>query len=294
MAFSPRVMVGVCAHNEENNIGRLLQNLIFSQNLSKDSKILVICSGCTDKTPEIVKEFQAKDIRIEPIIERVRAGKADAVNRIFKVARDSYDVLVLANADALPKSGSITMLVSKLANTSIGASFAQPVPFEGVHGTCYNIARVIWRLHHIISLSQRPKLSGELCAIRTSLLKDIPKNVATDEPYIELAICKQGYNIFYAPAALVNIRCPTNVTDLLKQRKRIWIGHMQFKNQTSFEVSTSTLGNVVQAVSDLKPAEIVYLLLGTFVEGIAHLRAFIEVSKGKIPYAWEPIASTKT
>jgi len=288
-----KAVIGICAHNEENNIRRLLQNLIFEQNLPKTCKILIICSGCTDRTPDIAKEFGERDARIETIIERFRRGKANALNRIFKIARESAEVLVLVNADALPKRGSITRLISKLMTSNAGAVFAQPVPFKEVRGNCYKIVRVIWRLHHIISFLQKPKLSGELCAVRASCLQDIPENVATDEPYIELAVHKRGYNILYVPEALVYIRCPTNLVDLLRQRKRIWVGHMQVQKATNFKVSTSSFRNVLRAISALKSDEVLYALLGGFLEIIAYSQARISLSKGMIPYIWEPIRSTK-
>jgi cellulose synthase/poly-beta-1,6-N-acetylglucosamine synthase-like glycosyltransferase len=255
---------------------------------------LVVCSGCTDRTPQVVKKFQTEDSRIKPIFEERRTGKANALNKIFRIARESEDVLVLVNADALPRGGSVMTLVSELKRSDAGAVFAQPVPFEGFHGTCYGIVRVIWRLHHMISLRQMPKLSGELCAIRASCLQEIPGNVATDEPYIELAIRRQGYRILYVPVALVNIRCPTNVVDLLKQRRRIWVGHMQLQNETGFKVSTTSFSNILKAASELRPTEILYLSLGVFLEAIAYFQAKMEVRKGSIPFAWEPIGSTKT
>jgi biofilm PGA synthesis N-glycosyltransferase PgaC len=292
MAVS-KVVIGVCAYNEENNIRSLLLNLIREQNLPRNCKILVVCSGCIDKTPLIVKDFEERDSRIEAIIEGSRKGKANALNSIFKTARESADVLVLVNADALPKRGSITTLLSKLANSRVGAVFAQPVPFKEFHGICYGIVNVIWRLHHTISLRQEAKLSGELCAIRTSCLQEIPENVATDEPYIELAIRKQGYDILYVPEALVYIRCPTNTVDLLKQRKRIWLGHMQLQNATNFQVSTSSFGNILRAISALKLDEILYVFLGVLIEIIAYSQAKNALSKDMIPYIWEPIESTK-
>lgn len=287
------MLIGICAYNEENNIGRLLQNLISKQNLSENSEIVVVCSGCTDRTPQITKEYERKDSRIKSIIEEARKGKVNALNRLFRLARKSAEVLVLVNADALPGQRSIEKLVFKLANKKVGVVFAQPIPFEEFSGTTYNIVRVIWRLHHIISL-RTPKLSGELCAIRVSCLQEIPENVATDEPYIEFGIQKRGYDLLYVPEALVFIRCPTNVVDLFKHRRRIWLGHMQLQRATSFEVSTSNFQNILRAIPILKITEIPYLLLGGFLEVIAYFLARIDFRKGIIPYVWEPIRSTKT
>jgi cellulose synthase/poly-beta-1,6-N-acetylglucosamine synthase-like glycosyltransferase len=290
---SLKTAVGICAFNEEKNIRALLQNLISEQNLPEDCRIIIVCSGCTDRTLEAVREFCAKDERIEPIIEKTRKGKANALNRIFKDARKSADILILANADALPERGSITYLVSALENSKAGVVFAQPMPFNGPDGISYRIVRVIWRLHHLISLLRSPKLSGELCAIRTTCLREIPESIVTDEPYIELVIRKQNYEIRYLPKAVVRIRCPTNIVDLQKQRKRIWIGHMQLKRTTGFRVSTSSLGNILQAVAGLKPAEVFYIFLGVFLEVTAYSQARMDSRNGKLPYIWEPIKSTK-
>ena len=60
-----KVLVGICAHNEQNNIGGLLQNLILEQDLSENCRIVVVCSGCNDKTPQIVKELEKRDARIK-------------------------------------------------------------------------------------------------------------------------------------------------------------------------------------------------------------------------------------
>jgi len=294
MVASMKVLIGVCAYNEENNIGTLLQNLITKQNLPKASKILVVCSGCTDRTPEIVKNFKKVDERIELIIEKDRMGKAHALNKLFAISRRSADVLVLTNADASPSHGSIMKLLSKLAKSNAGAVFAQPVPLNGFDVLSDRIVHVIWRLHHVISLLQKPKLSGELCAIYTRFLQEIPENVATDEPYIELAIREYGSDILYVPEAIVHIRCPNNAVDLLKHRKRIWIGHLQIQSITEFKVSTSSFMNILRSFSALKPNEILSAFLGGFLELIAYLAARFDFSRNAVPYVWEPIKSTKT
>ena len=289
-----KATIGICAYNEEGNIGRLLQNLTSEQDLPKNWRILVICSGCTDRTPAIVKEFQEKDARVKQIVEQVRKGKSSALNRLFRTVKDDADVLFLVNADALPEKESIRKLASELAGSDAGAVFARPVPFLGFHGTSYEIVQVIWRLHHVISMLGPPKLSGELCAIHVPYLREIPENTATDEPYIEMELQKQQQAILYVPDAVVYTRCPTNVFDLLKQRKRIWIGHMQLQNSTGYKVSTSNPKNMLKAVAALKPRQIVYAALGGFLEAIAYFQAKVTFNKGRIPYAWEPIKSTKT
>jgi cellulose synthase/poly-beta-1,6-N-acetylglucosamine synthase-like glycosyltransferase len=241
-----------------------------------------------------VRRFHEKDPSIDLLTEKVRRGKSNALNKIFRTARDSAEILVLVNADALPEKGSINRLLSRISDYDAGAVFAQPVPSHVPGGICYGIGRMIWRLHHIISMVETPKLSGELCAMRVAYLREIPENTATDEPYIERAIRMQNKRILYSPDAVVNIRCPTNIIDLIKQRKRIWIGHIQLKYSTGYKVSTSSFKNMFRAVHALRLRDILYILPGGFSEAIAYLQARIAVKKGNIPYVWEPIRSTKT
>jgi len=288
-----RMLVGICAYNEEHNIGKLLQNLLTKQNLSTNNEILVMCSGCTDRTPQIVREFSNEDARIKLVIENTRKGKANALNKIFKKSKESADVLVLVNADALPRHGSIQKLIFKLKEKK-GVAFARPVPLNGMQGVSNRIAHIVWDLHHNISFYKRPKLSAELCAIRSECLENIPENIATDEPYIELFIRKQGYQVSYVPEAVVYIRCPTSMLDLLKQRIRIWTGHLQIQKRTGFAVSTSNFKNTLWTISTLKLRDIPYVLLGALLECLAYLVARLNFSVGKVPYAWEPIKSTKT
>jgi cellulose synthase/poly-beta-1,6-N-acetylglucosamine synthase-like glycosyltransferase len=284
--------IGICAYNEENNIGRLLQDLVSEQDLDENCEIFVICSGCNDRTSQIVMEYQEIDARIKLVIENLRRGKANAVNKIFKMT-DRTECIVLINADALPEKGSIDKLVAKLADPQVGAVFSQPVPFENSRGISHGIARVIWRLHHIISLSGTPKLSGELCALRSAYVQEIPENAATDEPYLERAIRAQHKQILYVPEALVHVRCATNVVDLIKQRKRIWIGHIQLRETTGYRVSTSSLKNIFRAASSLRKNEIPYLMVSSLVEIASYIQARAAFRKGTVPFAWEPIRSTK-
>jgi len=288
-----KTAIGICAFNEEHNIRFLLEHLTSEQNLPEDCRILVVCSGCTDGTIDVVRKFQGGDKRIQPIVEETRSGKANALNKIFDEVKSSADVLVLVNADALPEPDSIGKLIKALESSDAGVAFAQPVPFECSDGVSYRIVKVIWRLHHLISVLRSPKLSGELCAIRTVCLQQIPKEIATDEPYIELVIRQQGYPISYLPEAVVRIRCPTNLVDVFKHRKRIWIGHLQLKQATGFDVSTSNFKYILQVIPKLTLSEVFFAFLGAFIEVIAYRQAKRSAVKEKIPYMWDPIKSTK-
>ena len=289
--------IGICAYNEEKNIGFLLDNLLSKQNLPKDAQIIVVCSGCTDNTPQVVRSFVKKDRRIKLVVENMRRGKANALNILFKYAQNSDDILFLLNADALPQAGSIKGLVPPLEDPKVGATMGRPIPVNEQHGLSNSIVHIIWNLHHKISLYKKIKFSAELCALRGSIIKEIPPDLVTDEPFMEMLIQRQGYRIIYVPNSFVYIKGPDNLAELFEQRRRIFIGHLQMQKKTGFAVSTLSNKNILFSVTRENFLETVkklpFFVLGTIIEMLAHLSARREFQKGKVPYAWKTIESTK-
>src|SRR5205807_9192825 len=92
--------MGIMAHNEECNIGRLL-NAAISQRTATVilTEIIVVASGCTDNTEGVVRQWAERDSRIRLFRQARRQGKASAVNQFLLEAREN--VLVLCCADLL-------------------------------------------------------------------------------------------------------------------------------------------------------------------------------------------------
>lgn len=289
--------IGICAYNEERNIGLLLDNLLHKQNLPKDVQIVVVCSGCVDSTPEVVRSFAEKDKRVKLVLEDIRQGKASALNILFKYAQNPDDVLILLNADTIPQAGSLKKLVPPLNDPKVGATMGRPMPVNERRGLSNSIVHMIWDLHHKISFYRKIKFSAELCALRGSVIKEIPPDLATDEPFMEMLIQRKGYRIVYVPNAVVYIKGPDNLADLFEQRRRISIGHLQIQKKTGFTVSTSSLKNRLFSITTEGSIETMkklpFFILGGLVEMLAHFSARREFRKGKVPYAWKAIESTK-
>jgi len=291
-----KITLGICAYNEEKNIAKLLDNLITKQNLPPNSEIMVVCSGCTDSTPEVVKRLQEMNGQVKLILENERRGKATALNVLLGRVRHTTDVLVLVNADTFPSIDSLNKLIQPFNDDYVGATFGRPIPINGQESPPNSIVHIIWDLHHKISLYKWVKMSGEFCAIRPSLVKGIPINLATDEPYMEMLIQRQGYRITYVPDAVVYIKGPENFRDLLKQRRRIWTGHLQIKKLTGYTVSTSDPRKILSVLAKslrLNFKGLTLILLGAVLEVCAYLLARYDLNKGWVPYKWEMLGSTK-
>jgi poly-beta-1,6-N-acetyl-D-glucosamine synthase len=226
--------IGIMAYNEEANIGGLLEALL-AQETEKVviDEFIVVASGCTDNTVEIVEEFVQRDPRVRLLTQEKREGKASAVNLFLQQVRS--EVIVLESADTLPVRHAIEALVSPFEDTQVGMAGGRPVPTNSSSNFMGWGIRLLWELHHQVSL-RAPKM-GELIAFR-NIFRQIPFDSAVDEASIEPLIVGQGMRLVYAPEAVVLNRGPENVHDYIKQRRRIFAGHLYVKDTLGYRVAT--------------------------------------------------------
>lgn len=102
----PTLSFGIPAYNEEGNISYLIKSIIKQKrNIYKLEKIFVICDGCTDDTISIVTKLAKKYKFIKLIDRKIRSGKPNALNLIYKLNKSDYiltidaDVIFEKNSD---------------------------------------------------------------------------------------------------------------------------------------------------------------------------------------------------
>lgn len=226
--------LGIMAHNEEANIGRLLARIQSSQYHQVEvDEIIVVASGCTDATEAIVRAVAVKDARVCLISQPVREGKASAMNLFIRHA--TQNVLVLSSADLLPEEDAIERLVSPFADPEIGLTASRPEPVNDPSTFMGFAAHLLWGLHHQINLSGFK--AGEMIAFR-KVFERIPPFTAVDEASVEPLIRGQGFEVKYVPDAVVHNKGPETVEDFLRQRRRIYAGHLEMQDRLGYAVST--------------------------------------------------------
>src|SRR6266542_5387081 len=98
--------IGIMAYNEEANIGRTLQAVLEQQGPSiRIEEIIVVASGCTDRTVPIVADIALKEPRVHLCVQEKREGKASAINLFLKEA--TSEVAVLIGADVIPDDAAL-------------------------------------------------------------------------------------------------------------------------------------------------------------------------------------------
>jgi biofilm PGA synthesis N-glycosyltransferase PgaC len=285
--------IGITAYNEEANIGKLLKRVQDSQlDIVDLTEIIVVISGCTDDTESIVRQFAAEDPRIDLLIQEKREGKASAINLFMRHATEK--VLLLSSADLLPEYDAIEKLVAPLTDPEIGMTSCRPVPVNdpatymgfGVH--------MLWDLHHQINLHGFK--AGEMTAFR-KVFERIPYHTAVDEASVEPVVRGQGYKVCYVPDAIVYNKGPENVDDFLRQRRRIYAGHLDVQDMLGYSVSTMSGAKILKLfIKELNwhPKQFLWSWSFAGLEAYGRFLGWRDYKKGdKNHTVWEIATTTK-
>jgi len=288
-----RCSVGVTAYNEEANIGKLLDALL-NQKLHEVeiSEIIVVASGCTDRTVDIVKEYQQKDPRIKLLVQERREGKTSAVNLFLRHAKE--DICVVESGDTLPRHDAIENLVRMFKDPKVGMTGAQKVAVNTPDHIIAALSHLRLKLEHELCM-EIPRL-GELIAFR-KVFDQIPLDVAMDEAFVEALVIQRGLEVRYAPDAVVFNMGPTTVSDFIRQRRRNYAGHLHLMRKYGYRVSSLDNWRVIRLwLGEIWGAiRLIYVLIVlALLEAFARLLgAYDYYIKGKKHVVWDMAWTTK-
>ena len=232
-----RVSIAVPAYNEERNIGELLDTLRAQRTKrAKIVEVVVVASGCTDRTADIVRERAARPgVPVRLIEEPERRGKVAAINAYLRVLNPHVDAICVCSADLLVSREVVERLVQCfLINPEVGMCGGRPVPTNRIDSFTGAATRFLWQMHHRVAL-EAPKL-GELVMIRAGIVRNLPPESAVDEASIEQLVCNAGYRLAYVPEAVVHNHGPETVRDFIRQRRRIAAGHLWLRSVSGYSV----------------------------------------------------------
>src|SRR5438132_2739759 len=287
--------VGIMAYNEEANIGRTIRAVLEQQGPSmRIEEVIVVASGCTDRTVPIVAEIALQEPRVRLCIQEKREGKASAINLFLKQAISP--VVVLIGADVLPEDSALEYLCAPLKDPKIGMVGGRPVPVNDPATFMGHAVHLLWRLHDRLARIH-PKL-GEVIAFR-NVISGIPTDSPVDEISIQALIFQLGYQLIYEPACLVYNKGPLTIRDFLKQRRRIHAGHLQTRDQQNYEASTMRVNPIflqLIACRDFTmstPKQALWTLATVMLEGYARLQGYLDYRRKHAYHIWEMVDSTK-
>jgi len=286
--------VGIMAYNEEANIAHALHSILRQELTAKRiSEVIVVASGCEDRTSAIVADIASREPRVHLIEQARREGKASAINLFISAAQ--CPVLVMVSADVMVEDGAFDALLRHFENPAVGMVGGHPTPVND-HGTFLGHAvHLQWRLHDRIA-RDTPKL-GEIVAFR-NVVPSIPLDTAVDELSIQALITQLGYRLVYEPRAVVYNRGPATVHDFLRQRRRIYAGHLRIRERQAYSAPTMSAWRAGRALlgseSFSTPRAALWTVGTVGLEATARALGQYDVIRGRCsPYVWEICDTTK-
>lgn len=229
--------VGITAHNEEANIAHIIEAMISQRlHLVEISEIIIVASGCTDRTIDIVQEYVAQEPRLKLFVQEKREGKTSAINIFLAHATES--ICVLESGDTIPHEDAIENMVRMFQDGAVGMTGAHKVPVNTPEHVIGFLSHLRLKMEHQLCL-EIPRL-GELIAFR-KVFDQIPPDVAMDEAFVEALVVRRGLQVRYAPDAVVFNMGPETLGDFVKQRRRNHAGHLHLKAKYGYEVSSMGL-----------------------------------------------------
>ena len=286
--------VGVMAYNEEANIAHALDS-ILRQELTGNQvrEVIVVASGCEDRTVAIVAGIAAREPRLRLIEQEHREGKASAINLFIGAAK--CPVLVMVSADIMVEDGAFDVLLRHFADPAVGMVGGHPLPVNGAETFLGHAVHLQWRLHDRIA-RESPKL-GEMVAFR-NVVPSIPLDTAVDELSIQALITQLGYRLVYEPRAVVYNRGPATVHDFLRQRRRIYAGHLRIRDQQAYSAPTMSAwraGRALLGSESFSTPRAAWWSLGTVgLEATARALGRYDILRGgRSHHVWEMCGTTK-
>jgi cellulose synthase/poly-beta-1,6-N-acetylglucosamine synthase-like glycosyltransferase len=284
--------MGVMAHNEEANIGLMLEAVV-SQRTAKVAltEIIVVASGCTDRTEAIVQDWAKRDQRIRLVVQPQREGKASAINCFLREAREK--IVVLCGADLLPEAHALEELVAPFADPAVGMTAGRPVPVNDPRTFMGFAAHMLWELHHRINLVRFK--AGELVAFR-KIFDQIPFYTSVDEASIEPVVRGQGFEERYVPTAIVYNKGPLTLDDYLGQRRRVFAGHLAVRRTLGYAVSTMNHWRILRVLMqqfDWRPRAFLWTWAVAVLEVYGRFLGRRDFKKKRHQPIWEMAKTTK-
>jgi cellulose synthase/poly-beta-1,6-N-acetylglucosamine synthase-like glycosyltransferase len=231
-AFTPFVSIIVPAYNEGRVIGRRIENLIGLDYPRDQYEIIIVESGSTDGTHEIVerailqKGSGPPELRL--LRETDRQGKASAINLGKQHAKGEIVLVTDANSQFEPDV--LREMMPHFEDPKVGAVGGRYL-ISNPNNVYATSESFYWDLEYIMrrgeaTLDSACLFHGEINAWRKALAEADVGNLSEDLDTV-IQIRRAGYRIGYEPSAIVYEPAATTAEDQIRQRKRTTIGTLQ-------------------------------------------------------------------
>jgi cellulose synthase/poly-beta-1,6-N-acetylglucosamine synthase-like glycosyltransferase len=227
MNFEPAVTLFIPAYNEDEFIGRKMQNIRSLDYPPDKLKVIWITDGSTDASSEYLARYDG----ISVFHEAERRGKIHAMNRGISHTTTPY--VIFTDANTMMNSRALREMVQFFSDSRVGCVAGEKRISEAHVDKAVGAGEgLYWKYESLIKMLESETGSavgavGELFAIRRDLFEPVSEDTLLDDFTISLQIACKGYLVKYAPEAWGVETASISVTEEMKRKVRIATGGMQ-------------------------------------------------------------------
>lgn len=225
--ITPSVSLIIPAYNEAAVIAEKLENTFALDYPRELLEIIVVTDGSDDRTPDIVRAYAVRGVRL--LHQPERRGKIAAMNRAVPYA--SGEVLVFSDANAMIEPQAIRALVANFADPQVACAGG----VKRIRTRASVQARgesAYWRYEaYLKKLDSQVNTAigaiGELFAIRRALYRPLAEDLIIEDFVMTMELVARGWRVVYEPAAVTWEDASPSLRGEWRRRSRIAAGGFQ-------------------------------------------------------------------
>jgi len=227
----PEVAILMAAYNEEKVIGDKIASVFKTSYPLQKIHFYIGSDASTDKTDEIIQEWQRKYPQINLIRFGGRTGKSGIINDLSDKA--TQEIFILTDANVIFKEDTIFNLIRHFKNENVAQVAANIIKVspnnKGIASQEKSYIAIENKIKHQESLRWNVVMGAEggCYAIRKVSFSKVPPKFFMDDFYITMNVIEQGKQIVFDKEAVCNEDVPTKSAEEFKRKVRISIGNFQ-------------------------------------------------------------------
>lgn len=203
-AYKPFASLIIAAYNEEKVIAEKIKNTLMLNYPKEKLEIIVFSDASTDRTDEVVKEYENKGIKLLRL--EGRKGKTYCQNEAVKIANG--EIIVFSDANSMYEPDAIKNLVRNFADNSVGCVSGELRYKARSSGVSEGVQaeKTYWRYEQRLKklesrVSSLVTANGAIYAVRKLFYEPLYSDIVSD--FIEpLKIVQKDFRVIHEPDAV--------------------------------------------------------------------------------------------
>jgi len=223
----PEVTLMICAYNEEDIVGIKMENTHQLDYPQGKLKVLWVTDGSNDHTNERLAAY--KDVEV--VYKPEREGKTAALNHGIKSVKTP--LVIMTDANTMLNTQCIREVVRCFMNPKVACVAGEKRVMARRKGEAVAEGEgLYWKYESTLKrldseLYSAMGAAGELCAIRTPLYREMPKDTLLDDFIMSMLLVDEGGRIAYTSQAYAMEYGSADMKEESKRKRRIAAGGLQ-------------------------------------------------------------------